>query len=206
MFANDFKSMRSPNQSAISPLPRRSCKINIRDYGYDDATLKQARNSVDRLMGAGKSIKDLNMDEWAARQDIKQKESEAHWRQITMQNQKLGQGIDGDGSDHQGMLAEEAQDEREFDLERSLQWGGLVTMNQSSQLPVVESRADDAPALAQQEAPGQDEDGAEAAARARKSTQSQRSNSSRGNIFAKNKRNTSRLSADGDPQHQPSDQ
>lgn len=64
--------------SSVSPLPRKSRKINIADYGYDHDTLSQARNSVDRLMGAGKSLKDMDIDKWRAKQQQLKEESEAH--------------------------------------------------------------------------------------------------------------------------------
>lgn len=54
------------NVSSVSPLPRRSRKINIADYGYSDQQLKQARSSVDRIMG-GKIMKPFDVEAWRAR-------------------------------------------------------------------------------------------------------------------------------------------
>ena len=81
------------NVSSVSPMPRKSRKINIADYGYDDDTLSQARNSVDRLMGAGKSVKEIDLEQWRARQQKLKKESEEHHRKIKLMNEKVAEHI-----------------------------------------------------------------------------------------------------------------
>lgn len=107
------------NVSSVSPMPRKSRKINIADFGYDDDTLSQARNSVDRLMGAGKSVKEIDLEVWRARQQKLKKESEEHHRQIKLRNEKLAQESNNDlaGQEQQPKGVEE---EKEQDLEGSL--------------------------------------------------------------------------------------
>ena len=128
----------SGNVSSVSPLPRRSRKINIADYGYSDQQLKQARNSVDRIMGGGKSMKAFDVEAWRARQELrKQEQNQEETVQLTCQKKTVEEKVEVPEKPAEKQEESKIEEEKHSELERSLLWDGLITLNQSSQLPTI---------------------------------------------------------------------